>query len=198
MSELPDGVAPGLAAFSTYRPARGFTSPYGFHGCALALDTLSGELRIDKYVVVSDVGRVITPALLTEQVRGGIAQGLGEALFEEISYGPDGQPRTRSLFDYRMPRALDLPDVEVHHLETPATGNILGVRGAGEDGTIGAPAAIATALTDALLPVGFKVDALPIRFADIIRAGVTWRAACAARAGEHLAGERAGLAGEVR
>jgi carbon-monoxide dehydrogenase large subunit len=153
--------------------------------------------------VVSDVGRVITPALLTEQVRGGIAQGLGEALFEEISYGPDGQPRTRSLFDYRMPRALDLPDVEVHHLETPATGNILGVRGAGEDGAIGAPAAIATALTDALLPVGFKVDALPIRFADIIRAGVTWRAACAAQAGEHPAGEhpageRAGLAGEAR
>jgi carbon-monoxide dehydrogenase large subunit len=198
MSELPDGMAPGLAAFSTYRPARGFTSPYGFHGCALAVDTLTGELRIDKYVVVSDVGRVITPALLTEQVRGGIAQGLGEALFEEISYGPDGQPRTRSLFDYRMPRALDLPDVEVHHLETPATGNILGVRGAGEDGAIGAPAAIATALTDALLPVGFKVDALPIRFADIIRAGVTWRAACAARAGEHPAGERAGLAGEAR
>ena len=132
MSELPDGMAPGLAAFSTYRPARGFTSPYGFHGCVLAVDTLTGELRIDKYVVVSDVGRVVTPALLAEQIRGGLAQGLGEALFEEIRYGADGLQRTRSLFDYRMPRALDVPEVEIHHLQTPATGNILGVRGASE------------------------------------------------------------------
>ena len=198
MSELPDGMAPGLAAFSTYRPAKGFTSPYGFHGCALTVDTLTGELTIDKYVIVSDVGRVITPALLAEQIRGGLAQGLGEALFEEIGYGTDGRQRTRSLFDYRMPRALDMPEVEVHHLETPATGNILGVRGAGEDGAIGAPAAIATALTDALLPVGFKVNTLPIRFTDIIRAGAQWRAACAARAGTSSAGDDDDVAGEAR
>jgi carbon-monoxide dehydrogenase large subunit len=198
MSELPEGMAPGLAAFSTYRPARGFTSPYGFHGCVLAVDTLTGELRIDKYVVVSDVGRVVTPALLAEQIRGGLAQGLGEALFEEIRYGTDGRQRTRSLFDYRMPRALDVPEVEIHHLQTPATGNILGVRGAGEDGTIGAPAAIATALTDALLPVGFKVNALPIRFADIIRAGAQWRADCAAGTARRPGPGRAGVLGEAR
>jgi carbon-monoxide dehydrogenase large subunit len=176
MSDLPEEMPPGLAEFSTYRPAKGFTSPYGFHGCAVAIDTLTGELRIDKYVVVSDVGRVITPELLAEQVRGGVAQGLGEALFEEIAYDAGGRQATRSLFDYRMPRAMDMPQVEVHHLETPATGNILGVRGAGEDGAIGAPAALATAITDALLPVGFRANALPIRFADLIDAGAAWRA----------------------
>ena len=181
MSELPDGMAPGLAAFSTYRPARGFTSPYGFHGCVLAVDTLTGELRIDKYVVVSDVGRVVTPALLAEPIRGGLAQGLGEPLLEEIRYGADGRQRTRSLFDYRMPRALDVPEVEIHHLQTPATREHPGRPArASEAGTIGAPAAIATALTDALMPVGFKVNALPVRFADIIRAGAQWRADCAA------------------
>lgn len=183
MSDLPDEMPPGLAEFSTYRPAKGFTSPYGFHGCAVAIDTLTGELRIDKYVVVSDVGRAITPELLAEQVRGGVAQGIGEALFEEITYDAGGRQATRSLFDYRMPRALDMPQVEVHHLETPATGNVLGVRGAGEDGAIGAPAAVATAVTDALLPVGFKVNALPIRFADLIDAGAAWRAGAALGAG---------------
>jgi aerobic carbon-monoxide dehydrogenase large subunit len=180
MSDLPEGMPPGLAAFASYRPSKGFTSPYGFHGCAISLDTLTGELDITKYVVVSDVGRVITPELLAEQVRGGVAQGLGEALFEQISYD-GGQQATRSLFDYRLPRALDVPEVEVLHLETPATGNVLGVRGAGEDGAIGAPAAIATAITDALMPVGFKVNALPVNFADLIAAGARWRAAVAAR-----------------
>ncbi len=183
MSDLPDEMPPGLAEFSTYRPAKGFTSPYGFHGCGVAVDTLTGELRIDKYVVVSDVGRVITPELLAEQIRGGVAQGIGEALFEEISYGPSGRQATRSLFDYRMPRALDMPQVEVHHLETPATGNVLGVRGAGEDGAIGAPGAVATAVTDALLPTGFRVNALPIRFADLIAAGAAWRAGATLGAG---------------
>jgi aerobic carbon-monoxide dehydrogenase large subunit len=176
MSDLPDGMTPGLAAFSTYRPAKGFTSPYGFHGCAVTIDTLTGELSIGKYVVVSDVGKVITPALLAEQVRGGVAQGLGEALLEEISYDPDGTPRTRGLFDYRLPRALDVPAVEICHLETPATGNVLGVRGAGEDGAIGAPAALATAITDALAPVGFKVSALPVRFRDLVAACAAYRA----------------------
>ena len=109
MSDLPGRDAARAGRF-LHLPARpGFTSPYGFHGCALAIDTLTGELRIDKYVVVSDVGRVITPALLAEQVRGGVAQGLGEALFEEIALRHQRPPGTRSLFDYRMPRALDMP-----------------------------------------------------------------------------------------
>jgi aerobic carbon-monoxide dehydrogenase large subunit len=198
MSDLPEGMPPGLAEFSTYRPAKGFTSPYGFHGCALTLDTLTGELRIDKYVVVSDVGRVITPALLAEQVRGGVAQGIGEALFEEIGYGPGGRQLTRSLFDYRLPRALDVPQVEVCHLETPATGNVLGVRGAGEDGAIGAPGALATAVTDALLPVGFKVNELPIRFADLILAGAAWRARCGGAAGQPPGGSPQMVAGDAR
>jgi aerobic carbon-monoxide dehydrogenase large subunit len=198
MSDLPDGMPPGLAEFSTYRPAKGFTSPYGFHGCAVTLDTLTGELRIDKYIVVSDVGRVITPALLAEQIRGGVAQGIGEALFEEIAYYPSGRQATRSLFDYRMPRASDIPEVEVHHLETPATGNVLGVRGAGEDGAIGAPAAVATAVTDALQPVGFKVNELPIRFADLILAGAAWRATRAASAGRRLHDRHGMVTGEGR
>jgi carbon-monoxide dehydrogenase large subunit len=197
MSNLPDGMPPGLAAFSSYRPAKGFTSPYGFHGCALALDTLTGEIRIDKYVVVSDVGRIITPALLAEQIRGGVAQGLGETLFEEITYGSSGQQNTRSLFDYRMPRALDVPDVEVHHLETPSDANLMGVRGAGEDGAIGSPGAIATAVTDALLPVGFRVNSLPIRFLDIIRAGAEWRAASAARGNVGTESARASVSGDA-
>jgi carbon-monoxide dehydrogenase large subunit len=190
-------MPPGLAAFSSYRPAKGFTSPYGFHGCALALDTLTGEIRIDKYVVVSDVGRIITPALLAEQIRGGVAQGLGETLFEEITYGSSGQQNTRSLFDYRMPRALDVPDVEVHHLETPSDANLMGVRGAGEDGAIGSPGAIATAVTDALLPVGFRVNSLPIRFLDIIRAGAEWRAASAARGNVGTESARASVSGDA-
>lgn len=193
MSDLPPHIPPGLAALGTYRPAKPFTSPYGFHGCVLAVDTLTGRLRIEKYVVVSDAGPIVTPELLDEQVRGGVAQGLGEALLEEILHRDDGVPLTNSLFDYRLPRAWDVPDVEVHHIETAATGNVLGVRGAGEDGAIGAPAAIATALTDAFRPIGFRVNALPVSFAAIVEAGERWRSRSPG-AGDGLAGFTAGVA----
>jgi carbon-monoxide dehydrogenase large subunit len=171
-SRLPAGITPGLAAFESYALNPITTAPYAWHGCVIEVDTRSADVRIRSYVVISDSGTVINPALLDEQIRGGIAQGIGEALFEAIEYGPDGVSAQRDLFGYRAPRASDMPEeITIRHIETPSPLNVFGIKGGGENGAIGAPGALAVALTDALGDGGFRADALPIGFADLVRAG---------------------------
>lgn len=175
LAGLPPGLDPGLAAFKAYLPAKTFTSPYGFHACAVDVDTLTGDITIRRYVVVSDAGRIVNPVLLDEQVRGGVAQGLGQALLEAVHVDKAGRPVERDLFAYRLPRATDIPDIEVYHIASPTPGNAFGVRGGGEDGPIGAPGAIATAISDAMAPYGFGIDELPVnRTALLERLAAHW------------------------
>ena len=173
---LPPGVTPGLAAFESYALHPITTSPYAWHGCVVEIDTRTAGLKLRKYVVVSDSGTVITPALLEEQIRGGIAQGIGQALFETIEYDDNGVALQGDLFGYRVPRAADLPEEwEIRHIETPSPLNVFGIKGGGESGAIGAPAAVALAVTDALWETGFRVDELPIKHFDLVRATTGFR-----------------------
>jgi carbon-monoxide dehydrogenase large subunit len=114
---------------------------------------------IRKYAVVADCGRAINPLILDGQVHGGVAQGLGNALYEEVIYDDGGQIVTGSLMDYLVPTAMEVPRIEVAHIETPAAGTVGGYKGAGESGTIGVPAAIANAVSDA---VGTRIYRLPV------------------------------------
>ncbi len=119
-------------------------------------------VRILRYVVAEDCGRIINPLIVDGQVRGGVAQGVGAALLEEIVYDEAGQLLTGTLMDYLVPTASEVPAMEVRHRETPSPTTLGGFRGMGEGGTIGAPAAIANAVTDALAPLGIEVNELPV------------------------------------
>ena len=110
---------------------------------------------------MEDCGRIINPLLVDEQVRGGIVQGIGGALYEHCIYSPEGQLLVGSMADYLVPMAAEMPDIEVGHVETPTKESLLGAKGAGEAGTAGAPAAVMNAINDALQPFGAKVFAQP-------------------------------------
>ena len=123
--------------------------------------------------MVEDCGRIINPMIVDGQVRGGVAQGIGAALYEEVVYDEAGQLLTGSLVDYLVPTASELPPVEVHHIETPSPTTLGGFRGMGEGGTIGAPDALANAVSDALAPLGIDINELPItpqRLFELVRA----------------------------
>jgi carbon-monoxide dehydrogenase large subunit len=126
------------------------------------LDPGLGTVKLLRHVVVHDSGTVINPRLLDEQIRGGVVQGLGAALFEEILYGPGGELMTGSLADYLVPLASEMPDIDVHHISVPDPGTSIGAKGAGEAGTAGSAAAVLNAVNDALRPFGARVAHLPI------------------------------------
>src|SRR6201988_2549744 len=119
-------------------------------------------VRILRYVVAAGCGRAINPTIVDGQIEGGVAQGVGGALLEEIVYNDLGQLLTGTLMDYLVPSAPELPNVETHHLETESQVTLGGFRGVGESGTIGAPAAIANAIADALAPLGITITELPM------------------------------------
>ncbi len=119
-------------------------------------------MRILRYVAVDDCGTIINPIVVEGQVHGGIAHGIGNALLEEIVYDGAGQLVTGTLMDYALPRADDVPAYDVHHVVTPSPLNPLGVKGAGEGGTLPAPAAIANAVADALRPLAIEATAMPL------------------------------------
>ena len=142
-------LEPGLNENAFYDPSN-FTFPAGAYVCEVEVDPETGVTHIDKFTAVDDFGKLINPMIVEGQVHGGLAQGIGQALMEGCSYGADGQMVTGSLLDYCLPRAEDLPAFVVDTRETPCTHNPLGVKGCGEAGAIGAPAALMNALTDAL------------------------------------------------
>ena len=129
------------------------------HAAVVEVDPESCDVRIVKYVVVHDCGRIINPTIVEGQVYGGYAQGLGGALYERIAYDENGQLLNASFMDFLMPYATEVPEPELHHTETPSPNNELGVKGVGEAGTIPVAAAIANAISDA---VGTPIDRMPI------------------------------------
>jgi carbon-monoxide dehydrogenase large subunit len=158
---LPKGWEPGLSADSTFEPAN-FTFPFGTHVCVVEVEPETGNVEIKKYVAVDDCGKVINPLLVDGQVQGGIAQGLGQALYEEVVYDENGQLLTGSLMDYALPRAANLPRLQLARTETPTPVNPLGVKGIGEAGTIGSTPAVVSAVVDALAPFGVTHIDMPL------------------------------------
>ena len=138
-----------------------FAFTNGVQASWLEVDTDTGLVRLIDHWVVEDCGRIINPKLVDEQVRGGVVQGIGGALYEHCLYDEDGQMRTTTMADYLVPMAAEMPDIHVGHVETPTGESLLGAKGAGEAGTAGAPAAIMNAINDALRPFGARVLAQP-------------------------------------
>jgi len=158
---LPEGLEPGLEEQAFYDPAN-FTFPNSAHIAQVEIDKETGEVTILKYAAVDDVGNVINPLIVDGQIIGGVAQGVGQALLEHGIYDDSGQLLTGSFLDYAMPRADDLPSIKTDRIETPSPHNPLGVKGAGEMGTIAATVTVANAVMDALAPYGIKHIELPL------------------------------------
>ena len=159
-ANLPSGMEPGLFATAVYKaPVNNY--PNGCHICELEIDRETGNVDITRYSVVDDFGTVLNPLLLHGQVHGGIAQGAGQALMEDIHFDASGQLVTASFMDYAMPHAHDLCDMEVESNPVPTKTNPLGVKGAGEAGCVGALPAVANALVDALSEFGVKHIEMP-------------------------------------
>ncbi len=159
-SKLPKGMDVGLIATATYvAPVQNF--PNGCHICELEIDEETGEVEIVRYSVVDDVGTVINPLLLKGQIVGGVAQGIGQILMEDINFDANGQNLAGSFMDYAMPRATDISAVDVKSNPVPTRTNPLGVKGAGEAGCVGAMPAVANALVDALAHLGVRHVEMP-------------------------------------
>lgn len=147
-----------------------FAFTNGIQASWLEVDVETGMVKLLEHWCVEDCGRVINPMLVDEQVRGGIVQGIGGALYEHCIYNEDGQLLTTTLADYLVPMAAEMPDMHVGHVETPTKESLLGAKGAGEAGTAGAPAAIMNAINDALSPLGARVFAQPFTPEKILKA----------------------------
>ncbi len=159
---LPKDFQSELVVTRHYVPQQyPFAFTNGVQACSLEVDVETGFVTLRKHWAVEDCGTVINPQLVDEQVRGGIVQGIGAALFEHCLYNSEGQLLNGSMMDYLVPMAAEMPDIEVAHIETPTEDSELGAKGAGEAGTAGAPAAVMNAINDALRPLGARVNAQP-------------------------------------
>ncbi len=158
--------APGLHACAFFRPET-VTWAFGVHACAVEVDTETGELGLLRYVAVHDCGRPLNPMVVEGQLHGGIVQGIGAALAEELVYDDAGQLVTGSLMEYSLPKADQLPPLEVIALDFPSTRNELGVKGVGESGIISPVPAIANAVEDALAPRGVEIIRVPLTPASV-------------------------------
>lgn len=158
---LPRGMAPGLDELH-YFEAPTVVWGNAVHAAIVEVDPEVGSVRILRYVVVHDCGRVLNPTILAGQVHGGVAAGIGGSLLEHLVYDEDGQLLTASLADYMLPRASDIPPIELITMETPSPLNPLGVKGAGEGGTVAPPSALAAAVEDALAPFGVRITRTPL------------------------------------
>jgi len=171
----PDTLPPDFQAELTvtrhYTPRQyGFTFTNGIQASYVEVDADTGFVKLLKHWCIEDSGTVINPMLVDEQLRGGVVQGIGAALYEECLYGPDGQLLNANLADYLVPMALEMPDIVCGHLETPTKQSQLGAKGVGEAGTAGAPGAVMNAINDALAPLGARVTAMPFTPERILRA----------------------------
>ena len=161
-AQIPDGMEPGLDATRRFEPPN-FVFPFGTHVCIVEVDAKTGDVKLLRFIAVDDCGRLINPMLVEGQIHGGIAQGLAQALYEEVVYDERGRLLTGSLMDYAVPRAENMPHLELSHTVTPTNVNPLGIKGVGEAGTIGATPAIAAAVIDALAPFGVTNLDMPLR-----------------------------------
>jgi carbon-monoxide dehydrogenase large subunit len=160
---LAPGIEPGLETTVFWEP-EACVFPFGTHICAVEIDKETGEATITRFVAVDDCGPQINPMIVEGQVHGGLAQGIGQAMFEGVEYGDDGQLLTATLMDYAMPVAPELPHFETDSTVTPTPVNPLGVKGVGEAGTIGSTPAVVAAVADALgvahIDMPFKAERL--------------------------------------
>jgi carbon-monoxide dehydrogenase large subunit len=164
---LPGNLAPGLAASVDFQPeAMAYNN--GAHVCEVEVDIATGHVAITRYVVVHDCGRMINPMMVEGQVLGAVVHGIGSTLYEWMQYDANGQPLTTSYADYLLPTADVVPRIEIHHMESPSPFNPLGVKGAAESGTIGAPAAIVSAIEDSLKPLDVHITDLPVTPARLL------------------------------
>ena len=158
---LPGNLPPGLSAATDFMTS-GLCYTNGSHVAEVEVDPLTGAVKILRYVVVHDCGRIINPMMLEGQILGGVVHGIGMTLFEWMRYDADGQPLSVTLADYLLPTSDVVPHIDIHHMVSPSPLNPLGVKGAAESGTIGAPATIVSAIEDALRPLDVEVNDLPV------------------------------------
>jgi carbon-monoxide dehydrogenase large subunit len=174
---LPPGMEPGLIEHATYAPERA-TYPNGCHICEVEIDPETGEVELVSYVVVDDVGTVINPLTLHGQIHGGVVQGVGQILMEQVAYEPgSGQLLTASFMDYAIPRADTMCAMAIESNPVPTKTNPLGAKGAGEAGTVGALPAVMLAILNALAPLGVTELDMPATSPRV------WRAIRAAQRG---------------
>ena len=158
---LPPGVDPGLEATQYYDPPPA-TFSNGTHVAVVEVDPETGQVAIVRHVVVEDCGRIVNPMIVDGQTHGAVAQGIGNALFEDFAYDDGGQPLTTSFLDYVIPGTMEVPPIDIVHMETPPATSVTGFKGMAERGTIGSTAAVANAVADALAPLGIEVRELPL------------------------------------
>jgi carbon-monoxide dehydrogenase large subunit len=158
---VPEGMEPGLEETTFYDPEN-FVFPFGAHACVVDVDPDTGKVKVVRYVAVDDCGRPINPMLIEGQIHGGVAYGIGQALYERVHYDEDGQLVTGTFVDYALPTAAELPDFETDRTVTPSPVNSLGAKGVGEAGTIAASAAVTNAVIDALRPLGVDYINMPL------------------------------------
>jgi aerobic carbon-monoxide dehydrogenase large subunit len=168
---LPLDFQAELTVTRHYTPRQyGFTFTNGIQASLVEVDPDTGFVKLLKHWCVEDSGTLINPMLVDEQIRGGVVQGIGAALFEECLYGPDGQLLNGNMADYLVPMSGEMPDIVCAHLETPTKQSQLGAKGVGEAGTAGAPAAVMNAINDALAPLNARVTAMPFTPERILKA----------------------------
>jgi carbon-monoxide dehydrogenase large subunit len=160
-SKLPEGLEPGLEDTFYFVPPT-VTWANAVHVAVIEVDIQTGAIKLLDYIVAHDAGRLINPLLVDGQIHGGVAQGIGAALYEEIAYDENGQLLSGSFINYLLPGSMEVPKIKIVHLESPSPLNPLGVKGLGEGGAIAPPAAIANALADALSAFAPRVNEIPL------------------------------------
>ncbi|MFB3739690.1 MAG: xanthine dehydrogenase family protein molybdopterin-binding subunit, partial [Candidatus Velamenicoccus archaeovorus] len=160
-ARLPEGMEPGLSASGRFHQ-RDSTYPFGAHVAVVEVDLETGEARLIRHVAVDDCGRILNPLLVQGQVHGGLAQGIGQALFEGVSYDELGSPLSANLTAYLVPSAAELPAFDTAHTETPTPLNPLGAKGIGESATIGSTPAVQSAVIDAVAHLGVRHIDMPL------------------------------------
>jgi aerobic carbon-monoxide dehydrogenase large subunit len=166
---LPPGLEPGLEASSRFKPPSPFTWSNATHLCVCEVDPLTGDVFLERFIVSEDCGVMINPMVVEGQISGGVAQGIGEALYEEMAYDDGGNPLATTFLDYLIPTAAEVPDLEIGHVVTPSN-SLGGFKGMGEGGAIASPAAVGNAVNDALAPLGVRMVDMPITPNKIVEA----------------------------
>lgn len=164
VDQLPEGMTPGLEAHASVDGPKDGSYSNAVHAAVVEIDTATGKMKLRRFVVVEDCGTILNPLVVDGQVRGGVVQGIGSAMFEHFIYNAECQPLTTNFADYLMPLAPEIPDIEVHHIETPTPLTPLGAKGLGEGGAIGPAAAIANAVANALQ---VEVTSTPLKTSTI-------------------------------
>jgi carbon-monoxide dehydrogenase large subunit len=171
---LPPGEEPGLEATKYFSPPHA-TFASGVHAAIIEIDIHTGIVKVRKYVVQHDCGKLVNPTIVEGQICGGVAQGIGGSFYEHMDYDENGQLLNGTYMDFLMPYATEVPHLEIDHIETPSPINPLGVKGAGEAGCIPVPALMAAAIEDALAPFGARVDHMPLTPDEIRKLALSGR-----------------------